>query len=58
MTRRRAIDWALIGVLGAVWVVLCARAIDDGLRTQRGYVQLRFSSAARGDYPTIVQQRA
>ena len=55
MARRKVVDWAVICVLGAVWVVLCARAIDDGLRTQRGYIQLRFSSAVRGNYPTIVQ---
>ena len=48
MTRRRALDWVLIVLLTASWGVLFARAVGEGLRTQRGKLQVGVSSAAVG----------
>ena len=54
MTRRRALDWVLIVLLTASWGVLFARAVADGLRTQRGRVLIGVASAASPDaYPSV-----
>jgi len=53
VTRLRAFDWVLIVALTGVWAVLFARGIGEGLRTQRGFIDVRVSSAHGGEYPTI-----
>lgn len=50
---RRGIDWLLIVVLTGVWAGLFVRGIGEGLRTQRGFIDVRVSSARAGDYPTV-----
>lgn len=52
MSRRRALDWALIVVLTGSWGVLFVRGIAEGLRTQRGQLSIGVSSAPTSDsYP-------
>ena len=54
MTRRRALDWALIVLLTLSWGVLFGRGVSEGLRTQRGKLQVGVSSAPSAEaYPTV-----
>jgi hypothetical protein len=50
---RRGVDWLLIVVLTGVWAGLFVRGIGEGLRTQRGFIDVRVSSARAGDYPIV-----
>ena len=53
MARLRVFDWVLIVVLTGVWAVLFVRGIGEGLRTQSGFLSVRVSTGAAGEYPTI-----
>ena len=54
MTRRRALDWVLIVLLTLSWGVLFARGVGEGLRTQRGKLQVGVASASSAEaYPTV-----
>src|SRR5262245_52494996 len=59
MTRRRTLDWALIAILTGIWGVLVVRAVDLGVRTERGFPPFTVSSAS-GDhgYPTSLARGA
>src|SRR5262245_56600663 len=51
---RRTVDWLLILVLTGSWAALVARAVDDGLRTERGMLPLTVRSADDADsYPVV-----
>jgi hypothetical protein len=52
---RRAVDWLLIVVLTTAWVVVFARAVDNGLRTGQATPWIAVASApTEDDYPYVV----
>lgn len=44
---RRALDWALVLVLGAAWLAALAYGVRDGIQTQHGWVPGSASPPAR-----------
>lgn len=56
---RRTVDWVLIAVLMGSWAVLFARGVGEGLRTQRGSLDMSVSAASATDpYPIVKARRA
>ena len=52
--RLRARDWVLVVALTGSWAIFFARAVDEGLHTGRGRVNVSlWSAAARDAYPTV-----
>ena len=54
----RALDWALLLVLGSTWLAALAYGVRDGVRTQWAWTPLWISSAGRGEsHPQVVRVR-
>src|SRR5262245_23673307 len=54
MTRRRALDWALVALLTVCWGAFLVRHVADGLRSQRGKVSIGAASATTAEtYPQV-----